>query len=271
MVKIISVCSGKGGVGKTTIASNLGLAFQKFGRRTVVVDCNFTAAHLSLSFGNYSYPRTLNHFLRGECSLNDALHTHVSGLKIVPASMELDDLMEINVENFKDKLRDAFKDFDIVVLDAAPGLGKEAVIALQAADHVVFVANPYIPSLVDILKSNQLIGRMGGVSPLGVVINRVKNRRHEISMNELGQFVELPVIGSVPEDERVLECSNRKSLVTHSYPYADSSDAIFDIASRLLGVPFKRSSRLVRKLKSMGHSKKDHHHPSYAPYYGMIR
>jgi septum site-determining protein MinD len=154
MVRIIAVASGKGGVGKTTIAANLGLSLQRLGRRVVVVDCNLTTAHLGLMFGIYNYPVTLNNYLRDEARLENILYRHSSGLNIVPASLNLQDLVDIEVEDFKKSLKYTFSDYDFVILDSAPGLGREALISLQTADEILFVATPTIPSLVDILKQD---------------------------------------------------------------------------------------------------------------------
>ena len=64
MVRIINICSGKGGVGKTVVTLNLGVSLQKFGKKVAVIDCNLTTAHLGLSLGIYSFPTTFNNFLR---------------------------------------------------------------------------------------------------------------------------------------------------------------------------------------------------------------
>lgn len=241
MVRIIDVCSGKGGVGKTTVAANLGLALQNLGKKIAVVDCNLTTSHLSLLFGTFSYPVTLNNFLRNEAKLEDSIYSHFSGLKIVPASLELKDLIDVDVSNFKNKLKEVFQDFDIVLLDSAPGLGKEALIALQAADEILFVANPYIPSLVDIVKCSQLINSLESKPlALGIILNRVKKKRYEISINEIREFTELPILGTVPEDDHVLESTNKKTLVTVSNQNSKASKSIFEIASKIAGVEYKR-------------------------------
>ncbi|MEM5773340.1 MAG: AAA family ATPase, partial [Candidatus Aenigmatarchaeota archaeon] len=185
MVRIIDVCSGKGGVGKTTIAANLSLALTQLGKKVAVVDCNLTTSHLSLLFGAYSYPLTLNNFLRKEARFEDVVYTHPSGLRIVPASLELKDLVDVDVSNFKENLKEIFKDFDFVFLDSAPGLGKEALIPLQAADEVLFVANPFLPSLVDVVKCKQLINSFDSRPiVLGIILNRMKKKSYEISAEE---------------------------------------------------------------------------------------
>jgi septum site-determining protein MinD len=244
MVRIIDVCSGKGGVGKTTVAANLGVALQKFNKKVAVIDCNITTSHLGLIFGMYSHPITLNNFLRNEVKIEDATYLHNSGLRIVPASLDFRDIVNVDANDLKRKFKDAFSGYDIVFLDSAPSLGKESLMALQASDEILLVANPHIPSLVDVVKCNQLINSLENrPSLLGIVINRVRNKPYEIKLDEIKQFTELPVIGVVPEDEKILESTNKKTLVTISEQNSSSSRAFFEIAAKIVGTEY-RSSRL---------------------------
>ena len=247
MVKIIDVCSGKGGVGKTTVTANLGVALQKLGKRVVVIDCNLTTSHLSLLFNSYSFPLTFNNFLRNECKLEETVYFHQSGLSIVPASLELRELPEIDVVSLKSKIKEVFAGFDVVLLDSAPGLGREALIALQLADEVLFVANPLITSLVDVVKCKQLINSFH-FKPLviGIILNRVRRKAYEISVDEVKHFCDLPVVGTVPEDEKILEATNQNGLVTLYYRNSSSSRAFFEIAAKLAGVEYKRKNFFER-------------------------
>jgi len=240
MVRIIDVCSGKGGVGKTVIASNLGVALQKFYKKTAVIDFNFTTSHLSLYFGIYSHPITLNHVLRNEARLEDAVYSHHSGLKIVPVSLKLRDIIDIDVDNLRSTLKQAFSNFDVVFLDSAPGLGKEALIALQASDEILYVANPHIPSLVDITKCNQVINRLENKPiPIGIIVNRVRKKGYEIKNEEIRQFTELPIIGIIPEDENILSGFNKRTLVTVSKKRSSSKKEFFKIAAKLVGMKYE--------------------------------
>jgi septum site-determining protein MinD len=240
MVRIIDVCSGKGGVGKTTITANLGVALQKFNKKVAVIDFNFTTSHLSLYFDMYSFPITLNNFLRNEAKLENAIYDHASGLKVVPASLQIKEIVNIDVDNLKDTLKQVFCNYDIVFLDSAPGLGKEALIALKSSDEVLLVANPQIPSLIDIEKCKQTIGMLDSkIIPIGVIINRVKNKGYEIKANEIERFTELPIIGVIPEDENVLADFNRKTLVTFSKKNSSASKAFYKIAAKLVGEKYE--------------------------------
>jgi septum site-determining protein MinD len=238
MVRIINICSGKGGVGKTTIAANLGTALQKFGRKVAVIDCNLTTAHLGLYLGIYSFPATLNSFLRNETKLEDAIYTHPSGLSIVPASMQLKDLVDVNITNMKRTLKRVFYDYDMIFLDSAPGFGREAMISLRISDEIIFVANPFIASVVDIAKYSQL---PESPASAGIILNRTKGKKYELTAEEVMQFTEIPVIGIVPEDENVLKSSNLRELAITINQNSSASRAFFEIAAKLSGIEYKIS------------------------------
>ena len=275
MVKIINICSGKGGVGKTTISANLGLAMQSFGKRVAVVDCNFTTSHLSLLFGLYSYPKSLNHFLRNECTMDEATFTHVSGLKIVPASLDLNDIINVDAENLKAIINQYFSNYDAVILDSAPGMGKEAMIALKASDEVIFVANPHITSIVDVGRINQLVKSMGYPKPVGIILNRVKGKGYEVSHKDIWHFAELPIIGTVPEDDKVLESLHNKELLSFTNPHSKFSVEIFDSAAKLSNVPYRKPSRFQMFMSNFRKQKRaedfNRLYPNYSssPYGGV--
>lgn len=242
MVRIIDVCSGKGGVGKTIVASNLGIAFQKLYKKTAIIDFNFTTSHLSLCFGIYSSPLTLNSFLRNEARLEDVIYNHQSGLKIIPGSLKIKDIIDIDVNSLRNVLKKAFSDFDIVILDSAPGLGREALIAMQTCDEILYVANPSVPSLVDIMKCNQIIKMLENKPvSIGIIVNRVKNRSYETKNDEITQFTGLPIVGVIPEDEKILESFNRGTMITLSKKNSSSKKAFFKIAAKISGVKYEYS------------------------------
>lgn len=247
MVRIINICSGKGGVGKTTVAANLAVALRMMGKKVALVDLNITTSHLGLTFGMFSYKATLNNFLKGECSIESAVYSHPSGVYLVPASLQLSDLIGVDIPDLKEKLRDVFKNFDIVLLDSAPGLGREAVIALNTADEVLFVTNPYLPALVDVVKCCQFINSLPSrPNILGVVLNRVRKKGYEITAEEVRQFLDIPVLAVVPEDEKILESTNEANLVVLNRRRAKSTQSFFELASRVTGVPYRKENILSK-------------------------
>lgn len=239
MVRIINICSGKGGVGKTTVALNLAAALQKIGKSVVVIDCNLTTPHIGLYLGMYSLPLSINNFLRNEAKLSDVVYTHSSGIRFIPASLNPKDLINTNMDNLKSEIMNTFNNYDFVLIDSAPGIGKEAVIAMNVSDETLFVAEPFIPSVVDISKYLQIPDFMK-LKPNGIVLNKVRNKKYELSDTDIRQFTNIPVIGCIPEDENILKCVNKKTLVTTSSKKSPSSKEFFRLASRISGIEYKQ-------------------------------
>ncbi|MBN2203071.1 MAG: cell division ATPase MinD [Candidatus Aenigmarchaeota archaeon] len=232
----IGIISGKGGVGKTTIVSNLGAALaKKFNKNVAVVDCNLTTSHLSLSLGMYYCPVTLNHLLRGETELKEAMYEHPSGMKIVPASIRLGEIEGVDSKKLKHVIKELHKKADIILLDSAPGLGNEAISAIEASDEIIFVTNPNIPAVTDVIKCKEIIKGLGK-RPVGVVMNMVSKKRHELSRKEVEILTELPVIASIPHDNNVqVSLAKRSPLVLHK-PRSSASREMKRLAGHLIGI-----------------------------------
>ena len=96
MAKIITITSGKGGVGKTTTAINIGAALNSFGKEVIVVDANLTTPNVGLHLGAPIVPISLNHVLLGKAKLVDAIYEHESGTKIIPSSLSIKELRRLN-------------------------------------------------------------------------------------------------------------------------------------------------------------------------------
>src|SRR3989338_6323163 len=96
MTKLITITSGKGGVGKTTTAINLGAALNGFGKEVIVVDANLTTPNVGLHLGAPIVPVSLNHVLSGRAKIDDAIYEHESGTKIVPGSLSARELRKWN-------------------------------------------------------------------------------------------------------------------------------------------------------------------------------
>src|SRR3972149_3011045 len=135
MVKIISIWRGIGGVGMTSVDINLGGARDAINKRTLIVDCNLTTSHIGLMFGFYSSGKTLNNFLRNENKLEEVVHTHSSGLAIIPAALELSELTNLETHDLKKSFKESFTNYDFIILDSAPGIGREALVSLRSCDE----------------------------------------------------------------------------------------------------------------------------------------
>lgn len=247
MAKLITITSGKGGVGKTTSAINIGAALNSFGKEVVVLDANLTTPNIGLHLGAPLVPVSLNQVLSGKASIVDAVYEHESGTKIVPSSLSVKELMNVNHKKLKDVGKKLKKIADYVIFDSAAGLGDEAIAAIESSDELIIVTNPEIPAVSDALKTSKLIEQKGK-RIRGVIVTRVNGSRSEMPIENIEEMLELPILGVVPEDERVKEALVMKDAVMHTHPRSRAARAYKKIAARIAGISYKEKSWFERLL-----------------------
>src|SRR3989344_5686603 len=142
MSRLIVITSGKGGVGKTTTAVNLGTSLNSFGENVVIVDANLTTPNIGIHLGAPVVPVNLHDVLSGKNKISEAIYEHYSGTKIVPASLSIDDLKYSKPEKLASVAKILKKKYDFVICDSAAGLGREAATAISIADEILVVTNP---------------------------------------------------------------------------------------------------------------------------------
>jgi septum site-determining protein MinD len=235
MAKLITVTSGKGGVGKTTTAINIAAALNGFGKEVVILDANLTTPNVGIHLGAPIVPVSLNHVLNGKADVVDAIYEHESGTKIVPSSLSVKELKKLgNGGKLKDIGKKLKKMADYVIYDSAAGLGDEALSSLEAADDIIIVTNPEIPAVTDALKTLKMAELMGK-EVRGVIITRVKGSKYEMPISNVGDMLELPILGVVPEDGNVLASVSMKDALVHTHPRSPGAKAYRLIAAKICG------------------------------------
>jgi len=238
MTRVIGVISGKGGVGKTTLVINLATALtSKFKKDVMVVDCNITTSHLGLYLGMYYSPVTLNQVLKGEARIADAIYDHYTQVKVVPASLSTRDLVGVDISKLKDTVTE-IAGVDIVLLDSAPGLGREAMSTVQASNEILFVTTPFVPSAIDIIRCNEVI-KESGAEALGIVLNMVSKEKHELTKEEIERLVELPVIATIPLDKNISKSLAVKEPLITFQPNSPASKEFTKLAARIIGEKYE--------------------------------
>jgi len=120
--RVIGLISGKGGVGKTTLTVNLGIALKQMGKDVTLVDADFSASNLGVYLGQYDHPVKIQKVLRGEASIEQARFRHPTGIKAVTSSKSINQA-EPNTDKLADILHKASRDSDFVLVDCPPGIG----------------------------------------------------------------------------------------------------------------------------------------------------
>ncbi len=232
MTQIISVISGKGGVGKTTLVSNLSVALAELGKNVLVIDGNVSGPNLGLHLGvPVAYPVTLNQVLKGEAFPTQAIYRHPSGFNVIPAS-----LVDIDASPSKLKrvIRDMVGYYDYILIDAGVGANEEVKAAIDASDKVIIVTNPELPALTNAALAARL-ARESGREILGVVVNRWTGQKYEVPIEDIIEFLELPILGIVPEHKKVRECISAGTPVVEHKPWNKCSHSFRNIARTLVG------------------------------------
>jgi septum site-determining protein MinD len=238
VTRLVCVTGGKGGTGKTTVASNLGAALQEFGRDTIVLDANLTNPNLGFHLGIPLYPNTLHDVLKGDSHITEATYIHDSGLRVVPAGLSIEDLADTDPGNLPDALLDTVGDPEFVIVDSAAGLGNESISAIEACDEVVVVTNPNLPAVTDALKTVN-IAEESGTDVTGVVVNKVQDREDELDAKEIESMLGHRVLAEIPDDPAVRESLSVKKPVIHHEPDHHISERFKGVAADMAGFQYE--------------------------------
>ena len=246
MSRLIVITSGKGGVGKTTTAINLGTSLNSFGENVVIVDANLTTPNIGIHLGSPVVPINLHNVLSGKNKINEAVYEHYSGTKIVPASLSIDDLKYSKPEKLSLAMKNLKKKYDLKICDSAAGLGREAAAAISIADEVLVVTNPELPAVTDALKVTKFAEELGK-KVTGVIIARDRKNKNQISSSEIESMLEKPVIAVIPEDHlSIKEALVQKDAVIHVRPNSKIALSYKELAAKLLGKKYIKPSLFSR-------------------------
>lgn len=237
MPKIIVITSGKGGVGKTTTAINLGAAINHFKKDALIIDANLSTPNIGIHLNSPEVPISLNHVLQKESSVYEAVYEHDSGLKVMPSSLSIQELKKIKPNKLKNFADDFKAIAEYIIVDSAAGLGEEAQSALELADEIIIITNPEMPAITDALKTIKVAEQMNK-KITGVIMTRVRKDKIEMQPETIKEMLEVPILGMVPEDISIQKALNLKDAAVHVLPKSKPSRAYKEIAAKIIGINY---------------------------------
>lgn len=239
--RVISIQSGKGGVGKTTLSINLAVILSKiYEKKVLLIDANITTSHVGLFLGKYAFPNTatLDKLLNKNIAYPTSLYDYHQDLSILPSPLFFSKISKkvdiVKLQKIIPRLR---KKFDVILIDSAPGIGREALASYMAADETLFVTLPYVPAVIDILRWKEVMEEINKPN-VGIVLNMVQNLSFELKPKEVEKITGLPVIQKIPMDKAVLKSLSLGSPVVLEYPRSKASKAINKVAKYIVDREF---------------------------------
>ena len=239
--KVVTVTSGKGGVGKTTVTANLAAALAMLGRRVVAIDSDIGLRNLDVVMGlENRIVYDLVDVVEGRCRLNQAMirDKRFPDLHLIPAA-QTRDKMAVSPSDMIVVCDELRQDMDYIVIDSPAGIERGFRNAIAPADRVLIVTNPEVSAVRD---ADRIIGLIEAENkgPGELIINRLKPqmvaRGDMLSIADVIDILAIDLLGVVPEDEAILVSSNRGLPVAMSSVNSTSASQAFrNIARRLEG------------------------------------
>ncbi len=235
--RVVTITSGKGGVGKTTVTANLSAALATMNKRVVCIDADIGLRNLDLILGVESrIVHDLVDVVEGRCKLSQAMIRHklMPDLYVIPAAQSRDKTA-VSPTQMVNIIRELRPSFDFIFIDSPAGIERGFRNAIAPADEVLIVTNPEVSAVRD---ADRIIGLIEASDPRPVaslIINRVKQemiRRGEmLSAGDVIDILSIRLAGVIPEDENILIAGNKGIPDLNS----KAGQAFRNIARRLLG------------------------------------
>jgi septum site-determining protein MinD len=239
--RIITITSGKGGVGKTTATANLAVALARLGRRVVCVDADIGLRNLDVVMGlENRIVYDLVDVIEGRCKLRQAMvkDKRVSDLYLLPAA-QTRDKTAVSPQDMVALTSQLRGDFDFIVIDSPAGIEWGFRNALAPADEVIVVTNPEAPAVRDADRIIGLIEAEERRIPTSLVINRTRSdmirRGDMLSVDDVLEILSIRLLGVIPDDELIIISSNRGVPLTLDENKSPAGEAFRDVARRIVG------------------------------------
>lgn len=259
--RIIAVTSGKGGVGKTNLATNLAIAYARLGKRVVIMDADLGLANVNVVLG--VVPRyNLYHVIRRQKTMREIIMDTNYGVRIVAGASGFSKIANLSAEEregFITELQE-LSDADIIIVDTGAGVSTNVLAFVAAADEAIIVTTPEPTAITDAYGIIKIIAtevEEDGPS-LKLVVNRVASvtegrKVAERVINIAAQFLNLKIeyLGYVYDDPAVSQSVLRQKPFVHAEPRSKASACVEHIVGRLENIEYREGSGLGSFLKRL--------------------
>lgn len=224
--RFIAVTSGKGGVGKSTISSNMAFLLARSGLKVGIFDADIGLANLDVMF-NVKVKKNILHVLKGEANVSDIVIPITNNLILIPGESGEEILKYADNNLFERFMQEAeaLDDLDVLIIDTGAGIGDHIQLFLNAADDVIVVTVPDPAAITDAYATIKITSRLR--NDIQVVMNQVRNEKEAVGVFEkikkvartnIGEQLNLELLGKINADQKVSLSIKQRALVTNEFP-----------------------------------------------------
>ncbi|MGA1823014.1 MAG: MinD/ParA family protein [bacterium] len=244
--KIISITSGKGGVGKTNIVINVAYSLIREQKRVLIIDADMGLADISMLLG-LTHKSTILDVFTGEKELSDIIIKGPGGLEIIPTESAREELTLLDAKHmflFKEKLKSLLYDYDVILVDTPSGIGKNVMRFNQMAQEIIVVLSPDPTSMADAYALIKILSKNYNIDQFHMLCNLINtkqegeeifNRLHKVVKRFLN--IELIDAGYIYSDTLLMRSSRSQEMVTITHPTAKSTRCFEKLAKYINSIP----------------------------------
>ena len=267
--RVITVSSGKGGVGKTNISVNLAIALAQRGSKVCVFDADTSLANVNILL-NIRPEYTLEQLLDGSRKIEEILLTGPGGISIVPAASGIAEFASLNSEQQKillNALSTLEHHFDYLIIDTAAGISENVTTFLLATEHCLLIVTPEPTSLTDAFALMKVMRRRQCDTRIHILTNMVDNYLSSVDLykrlsSAASRYlqIDLNYLGYIPRDDYLRLSVQKQVPVTLGYPSSQASHRFQALAESIAGIyraqPGRKSFSLFWKKLFLSNLKK---------------
>jgi len=238
-VRVITVASGKGGVGKTNVSANLAMSLTSMGKKVLLMDADLGLGNVDVMLGVHPV-HNLSHVISGERTLEEVIVEGPAGIKIIPASSGIKSMAELTPEEHVGLVR-AFSEIgnqiDVLLIDTAAGISDSVITFSRAAQEMLMVVCDEPASITDAYALMKVLNKEHGIQRFRILVNMVHSVQQGrelfgklLKVTDKFLDVTLDFIGTVPFDDYLRKAVQRQRAVCDVYPRSRSSLAFKKLA-----------------------------------------
>ncbi|CCJ32615.1 MinD/ParA family protein [Caloramator australicus] len=252
--RVITVTSGKGGVGKSSFVVNLALALKLRGLKVAILDADIGMANVDIMYGVKS-KYSLFDLVFNNKNINEIIEMTQEGIKIIPGGSGLKDIVDLNEEQRVRLIKEFEKldDIDILIVDTGAGVSKTILNFVAISDEVIVITTPEPTALTDAYSLIKIIKNKFQDANINVVINKVRNIKEaretfEKLSNTVNVFLKSKINyrGFLFEDKKVPISIIEQRPYLISFPKTEASMCIMKIASDVIGIEKENKNNTIK-------------------------